>query len=80
MGEGKRVLLVLPPQVFSFTDWKKSADINYLQPIVSSCILYAFTTGKEGRLFFTFNCVGILSGFFFFFKVDMEEAEAGRAG
>lgn len=46
---------------------EKSADVNYLQPIVSSCILHAFTTGKEGRLFFTFNCVGILSGFFFFF-------------
>lgn len=56
---------------------EKSGDVNYLQPIVS-CMHSQLA--RKADCFFTFNCVGILSGFFFFFKVDMEEAEAGRVG
>lgn len=56
---------------------EKSAGINYLQPIVSTSILCAFSAGKGNRLFFAFNCIGILS---VLLRIEMEEAEAGRAG
>lgn len=44
---------------------EKSGDVNYLQPIVS-CMHSQLA--RKADCFFTFNCVGILSGFFFFFK------------
>lgn len=40
---------------------EKGADVNYLPSIVSECVLQVFTTGKDSRRFFSFNCVDILS-------------------
>lgn len=53
---------------------EKSGDVNYLQPIVS-CM-----HSQLARKADCFSLLIVLVSFlaFFFFKVDMDEAEAGR--